>query len=253
MLSALCCIVPLVCTGNPCPYIKEDPRPPARACGSYLYQPAFRIDDRLRCPAETYCPQPGDIMLHLDGSIFWKVTHYLAGAFNPNGSGIVVARPDGSLAMLEGGPNDTLWCRTLDLVPHLKEYEDAGHRVWIRARKVPLTPEQSARLTEFALAADGKRFALGRLGLQLTPFRTRGLFRTRFVGYPHGDRASYFCSELVTESCVAAGIMDYERTRPSATYPHDLFYGRSLNPFIDRHLDVNDYWCPPARWSSSDR
>jgi hypothetical protein len=121
--------------------------------------------------------------------------------------------------------------------------------VWIRRRCVPLTAEQSALLTEFALSADGKRFALGRLGLQLTPFRTRGPLRTRFVGLPQGDRKSYFCSELVTESCVAAGLLEYERTRPSATYPHDLFYGRSLNPFIDRHLDINDYWLPPARWT----
>jgi hypothetical protein len=127
------------------------------------------------------------------------------------------------MAILEAGPNDTLRCRTLDLVPHLKEYVDGGHRVWIRRRCIPLTPEQSARLTEFALSADGKRFAIGRLGLQLTPFRTRGLIRTWFVGMPHGDRTSYFCSELVTESCVAAGILEYERTRPSATYPHDLF------------------------------
>jgi hypothetical protein len=241
MLPILCLIAPMVCAAEPCPC--DQP------CGSYLYQPAFCIDDQMRCPAEPYVPQAGDIMLHLDGSIFWKVTHYLAGAFNPNGSGIVYCRPDGTPALLEAGPNDTLWCRTLDLLPHLKEYCDGGHKVWIRRRKVPLTPEQSARLTEFALAANGKRFALGRLGLQLTPFRTRGLLRTWFVGKPHGDRASYFCSELVTESCVAAGILCRERTRPSATYPHDLFYGRSFNPFIDRHLDINEFWCPPARWT----
>lgn len=47
-----------------------------------------------------------------------------------------------------------------------------------------------------------------------------------FIGKPHGDsRLSYFCSELVCESCVAAGLLNPETTRPSATYPHDLFYG----------------------------
>src|SRR5262245_44963130 len=103
---------------------------PAMREGSYLYQPAFHIDNLLREPAEAYLPQPGDLMLRLDHSIFWRVTHYMAFAFDPNGSGIVIARPDGSLAVLEAGPNDTLWVRTLDLLPHLREYADAG-QVWI--------------------------------------------------------------------------------------------------------------------------
>ncbi len=216
--------------------------------GSYLYQPAFCIDDVRRGPAVAYLPQPGDIVLRLDGSKFWRVTHYLALAFDPNGSAIVFARPDGSLAVLEAGPNDTRYVGTLDLLPHLREYADVG-QVWVRRRHVPLTPEQSAKLTAFAMAADGKRFALVRLGGQLTPLRSRGPLRTWFIGGPHGERDSYFCSELVCEACVAAGLLDPARTRPAATYPRDLFYGRSLNPFIDLHLDVNAGWCPPARWT----
>jgi hypothetical protein len=218
------------------------------AGGSFLYQPAFCIDDALRGPAEAYLPQPGDIMLRMDHSVFWRVTHYMALAFDPNGSGIVVARPDGSLAVFEAGPNDCMWVRTLDLLPHLKEYADSG-RVWIRKRCVPLTPEQSCRLTAFAVANEGKHFALQRLGVQLTPFRTRGPLRTWVIGRPYGHRISYFCSELVCEACVAAGLLDPDRTRPSATYPCDLFFGRSFNPFIDRHLDVNAGWHPPARWT----
>jgi hypothetical protein len=237
LLSALCLASPPAPAGAaPCPI------------GSFLYQPAFRIDDELRQPAEPYVPQPGDVMLRLDRSVFWRVTHYLALAFDPNGSGIVFRRPDGSLAILEAGPNDTMWVGTLDLLPHLHEYADAG-RVWVRKRRVPLTAEQSRRLTEFALAQDGKRFALIRLGGQLTPLRSRGPLRTWFLGKPKGDRGGYFCSEIVMEACVAAGLLDPERVRPAATYPRDLFFGRSLNPFIDRHLDVNEWWCPPARWT----
>src|SRR3954462_12408933 len=97
--------------------------------GSYLYQPAFCIDDELRGPAVPYVPQPGDIMLRLDHSKFWRVTHYLALAFDPNGSGIIFARPDGSLAVLEAGPCDTMYVRTLEMLPHLKQYADVG-RVW---------------------------------------------------------------------------------------------------------------------------
>jgi hypothetical protein len=239
MLSVLCSLVPLAFSGS-----LDAPN----AGGSYLYRPAYCIDEVRRGPAEAYLPQPGDIMLRLDHSVFWRVTHYMALAFDPNGSALVFRRPDGSLAILEAGPNDTMWVRTLDMLPHLKEYADAG-MVWIRKRRVPLTAEQSARLTAFALAQDGKRFALHRLGVQLTPFRTRGPLRTWVMGKPHGDRKFYFCSELVCEALVAAGLLDPERTRPSATYPCDLFFGRSLNPFIDRHLDVNCGWCPPARWT----
>jgi hypothetical protein len=240
MLPVLLAVLSAVCAGGP---------PGGEAAGgSFLYQPAFCIDEVLRGPPVAYVPQPGDLMLRLDGSRFWRVTHYMALAFDPNGSGIVVARPDGSLAVLEAGPNDTQWVGTPDLLPHLGEYAAAG-KVWVRRRRVPLTPEQSAKLTQFALSADGKRFALVRLAGQLTPFRSRGPLRTWFIGGPHGERSSYFCSELVCEACVAAGLLDPARTRPAATYPRDLFYGRSLNPFIDHHLDVNAGWCPPARWT----
>jgi hypothetical protein len=241
MLPVLCSFLALAIPGGPADS-------PATG-GSFLYRPAFCIDEVRREPAEAYLPQPGDIMLRLDHSKFWRITHYMALAFDPNGSAIVFARPDGSLALLEAGPNDTMWVRTLDMLPHMREYADVGC-VWIRKRKVPLTPEQSAALTAFALKADGKRFALHRLGIQLTPFRCRGPLRTWFMGKPQGERWCYFCSELVCEACVAAGLLDPERTRPAATYPHDLFFGRSFNPFIDKHLDVNACWEPPARWTN---
>src|SRR3954447_11766030 len=188
MLSVLCSVLSLTCSAGPVEVLEG-------GC-SFLYRPAFCLKDVRLGPAEPYLPQPGDIMLRLDHSVFWRVTHALALAFDPNGSGIVFARPDGSLAVLEAGPNDTLWVGTPDLLPHLREYAAAG-QVWIRRRRVPLTPEQSCRLTAFALVQDGKRFALIRLGAQLTPFRSRGPLRTYFVGGPHGDRRGYFCSELV--------------------------------------------------------
>ncbi len=113
---------------------------------------------------------------------------------------------------------------------------------------MPLTDDQSARLTAFVERQDGKPFAVWRLMAQVTPFRTRGPLRTWFVGRPNGDRNAYFCSELVVESCVAAGLMDAATARPSATYPRDLFFGHSLNLYLDEHLQL-DQWDPPARWS----
>ena len=216
---------------------------------SFLYQPSYSIDFELHGPTRPYAPQPGDILLATDTSKFWKVMHNLAGTGHPTHSGIVFARPDGTMAILEAGPHDTLKCRVLDAIPHLKSYEAEG-RVWMRRRAITLTTEESARLTKFAAAQDGKWFAVPRLAAQLTVLRTRGPLRTEFVGKPHGDRRSYFCSELVVETCVAAGLLDAAIARPSATYPRDLFLDRSINPWINRTLKLAPCWEPPARWSS---
>lgn len=219
--------------------------------GSFLWQPAFEIDTILRAPVRAYIPQPGDIIMAADGSVFWKTMHNLAGTSDPTHSMIVFANTDGSPCILEAGPHDTLKCRTLDAQPHMQSYEVEG-RVWVRRRAVPLTPEQSARLTEFALAVDGRQFAIGRLAAQLTPFRTRGPIRTAFVGRPKGlARESYFCSELVVEACVYAGLLEANKARPSATYPRDLFMDHSLNPFLRKHFKLAPCWDPPARWTSS--
>jgi len=214
---------------------------------SFLYDPAYCLDNLVRGKARAYVPQPGDVMLATDRNLFWKITHDMAFAFEPHNSALVVARRDGSLATFEAGPNDTLRINLLPMLPHLKEYADKGP-VWIRKHKAPLTAEQSACLTDFAERQNGKRFALGRLGVQLTPFRDRGPLRTRFLGGPHGERNSYYCSELVLEALVAAGLVDARTTRPSASYPHDLFFDRSFNPYINRHRPLECDWDPPARW-----
>jgi hypothetical protein len=222
----------------------------AGAGGSYLYQPAYCLDEVLRQPARPYVPQPGDIMLATDNKIFWKLTHNLAGTGHPHHSGVVFAKPDGCLAVLEAGPHDTVRINNLDWYPHFCLYEQKG-RIWIRQRKVPVTPEQSACLTEFALAQEGKFFSLVRLGKQLTIFRSRGPLRTELMGKPHGiDRRGYYCSELAMEALVWAGLVDAETTRPAATYPRDIFFDRSPNPYLNNHLNLSDCWYPPARFTS---
>jgi hypothetical protein len=218
------------------------------AGGSFLWQPSYCVDHWLRGPARPYAPQPGDIFLCTTESAFLRAAHHLAGASDPHHSGLVVARSDGRLAVLEAGPHNTLHVRLRDALPHLASY--AHGRVWIRQRRVPLTAEQSARLTAFAEAQDGKRFAWGRLLAQMTPLRSRGPVRTQFLGGPHGERRSYFCSELVMEACVAAGLVDAATARPVATYPRDLFFDRSPNPYLDRTLRLWECWEPPARWTS---
>jgi hypothetical protein len=215
----------------------------------YLYQPAFSMDYLMREPPEKYCPQPGDIFVCTDKGFFAKLGHWAARAWGPHHSGIVVVDGEGRLVLLEGGPHNTLHIRLCDLYSELTSYAE-HERVWIRKRSVPLTPEQSACLTAFAHSKDGARFALIRMLGQLTPFRSRGPWRTIYMGGPHENRFRFYCSELVMEACVAAGLFDSASARPSASYPRDLFFGRSHNRFIDGNLDMSE-WQPPARWSAS--
>jgi hypothetical protein len=215
----------------------------------FLYDACYKLDFDLHGECCRYEPQPGDIVMTTDQMIFWQATFIISCAGHPHHSGIVFRKPDGSLALLEAGPHDTLFVEVLDLAPHMRSYEEEG-RVWVRRRKVPLTCEQSAALTEFAMRQDTKRFALIRLGVQLTPFRCRGPLRTWWTGCYHGERNNYFCAELLITACTYAGLLDPNEVRPSATYPRDFFFDRSFNLYNNRHLSLADCWEPPARWLS---
>ncbi len=232
----------LVLLGCPClGHAQENPAAP-----SYLYQPAFSIDYSLRQPAEPYIPQPGDIFIGTDNSFLAKCGHWLAFAWAPQHSGIVFAGRDGRPMLLEGGPKNTLHCGMVELIPELTDYA-AHDRVWIRRRCVPLTPEQSAALTDFAQSMDGRRFGLMHMLAQLTPFRCRGPWRTNYLGKSNPE-GNYYCSELVFEACIAAGLLDASTTRPGASFPRDLFFGHSRNRYINAHLDMS-HWLAPARWT----
>jgi hypothetical protein len=220
----------------------------APATESYLCRPAYCLDRVLRGPVEPYLPQPGDIFLATDQRLWYRLGHRIAGANGVHHSGIVFARPNGELGLIEAGPFDKLKVEVMNPYKHMSEHVAAGDCVWVRRRRVPLSPEQSTRLATFACAQEGKPFAVARWFGQLTPLRTRGPLKTWFVGEPRGDRPRWFCSELVVECCVAAGIMDAATARPSATYPRDFFFGRSSNLYLDSHLDLEPGWCPPARW-----
>jgi hypothetical protein len=216
---------------------------------SFLYQPC-RVLEAVPCgPTEPYFPQPGDIFLATDQARWSRIGHWLAGGGGVHHSGIFYQRTDGRMALLEAGPFNSVRVESVDPFQHMNKHFQKGDQVWVRRRCVPLTPEQSARLTAFAEAQTGKPFATLRLLGQLTPFRSRGPLRTEYLGRVHGERRSYFCSELVMECCVAAGLRAPEDTRPAATYPRDLFFNHSRIPFLDRHLRLEPDWCPPARWT----
>lgn len=231
--------------------------PAGEPAGGYLYQPAFSVDYDLRDPVRPYIPQPGDIYLATEDWFIARAGHLVVHSGAPHHSGLVFAFPDGRIGLLEGGPDNTDYVRVLDLILQMTYYTGTK-RVWIRRRCVPLTAEQSHRLTVFALAAADRPFATYRMGLEATPLRAKGVLRTPLIGRPHAAyfnpddpgpamRRTYYCSELVTEGCVAAGLFDAATARPSSTYPRELFFGSSRIPYLRKHLDMSA-WDPPARW-----
>lgn len=214
----------------------------------YLCQPAYAIDDVVRGPVTRYVPQAGDIYMSTDRSWIINAGHRVALSGQPNHSGIVIIRPDGKPAILEGGPFNSLRVEIVDLHYDFVKHEERTEKVWIRQRKTPLTKDQCEAMTAWALRQDGKRFAARRMLRQMTPFRTRGPLRTYYMGGPNGERSCYFCAELVMETCVHLGLLDPETTRPSATYPEDLFFDKSANLFLNRHFTLAEGWHPPSRW-----
>ncbi len=232
--------------------VNEPPQPETRPAGSYLYQPAACLDDKLRGTATPYMIQPGDICLAVGTHRASQIVHKIFAGGLPNHSMIAFATPEGQVSILEAGPNGVLIVRSREAIAHLSSYECVGSPVWVRRRRRPLTPEQSACLTKFCMAHEESPFAAFRVGMQATPFRSRMPLRTVWAGRPDLDKPKYFCSELVLNSLIAAGVIDGNPMRPTATYPSDLFYNESRNRMVNRSLRALACdWDLPARWTSN--
>jgi len=218
-----------------------------------LYQPSYCLDYELREPARPYEPQAGDVIFYTtNDEIFWNVAYTIAGTADPKHCGVVVRMPDGTFATLECGADDGNRCEVCSIYERMRFHHCNRGRVWARRRKYPLTEEQSCKLTEFAISERGKRFALGRMALLVTPLRARGPLRTQCLGKPLGPHSSYYCAEIVLEALVYAGIIDGETTRPRATFPVDFFLDRSTDRYLNQHISMACFLEPPARWTSND-
>jgi hypothetical protein len=139
---------------------------------------------------------------------------------------------------LEAGPDCHRQVYLLDLSGRLHSFKG---RIWIRSLQCPLTPEQSASLTEFALAQEGKGYPVLRLLGQITPFRARGVVRAQLFGKTAYDRGRWICSELVAAALAYSGIVDPRAMPANATYPRDFMH--------NRRYDLRR-WDEAALWSS---
>ena len=208
----------------------------AEPCGwlcSLNAGPPEVTDDR-----EAYVPQPGDIVLYSHSSLRTRFLYLLAHTGKPYHAGVVVNLPDGRPAVLEAGPYDYLHVYLMDALPRMRTHQGL---IWVRRRRVPLTAEQSTRLTAFALEQTGKRFAFFRVILEATPFHAHGVLHSRLFGSARINRHCWFCSELVIAALAAAGVLDPHEINPNTVYPRDLFY--------DHPFDLKPCWEAPRCWT----
>jgi hypothetical protein len=221
---ALCLLLPAG-TDGPAGYLLIRPSAPEKA---------------VRAKAIRYVPGEGDLIFYDDHSKAWTALFALAGTGPPLHMGIVVRKPGGSLAILEAGPDDTLWVDLLDLTPRLRQFRrDFRGTITIRRCKKALTPDQSAALTRFALAQKGKRYAALRLLAQGTAVRARGPLAP-MLAKTHLNRDAWICSELAVAAGTVAGLFDRRAVRANATYPRDLVDNR-------RH-DLGAVWEDAVEW-----
>jgi hypothetical protein len=188
-----------------------------------------------------YLPREGDLVFYDDRSPVWLPLFALAGTGPPLHMGMVVRKADGKLAVLEAGPDDTLWVALLDLGPRLKQFHDAfpDGTIMIRRCKTALSRDRSAALTKFAEAQKGKRYAVLRLLSQGTKFRVRGPLE-QLLGGTELDRSSWTCAELAVAAGTVVELFDPRTVKANVTYPRDLVDNR-------RH-DLSAAWQDAARW-----
>jgi len=124
-----------------------------------------------------------------------------------------------------------------ELEPRLHKFDGT---ILVRRLRQPLSEEQERRMADFAQAQEGKRYAIGRLALQGTPFRPRGTLLAPILGRTVVDRDRWICSELVVASLVVAGVFDADDYPANLMYPRDLCY--------DERFDLSPRFETPAMW-----
>ena len=219
---------------------QAQPDAPARHRYGYLW--TYKLNDSGQTAREVvpYEPKEGDWLFFDDLSLWWKFLYKIARTGPPYHSGIVVKKPDGQLAVLEAGPDDTLHVFVLDLIPRLHTFKGI---LQVRRVKRCLTPEESARLTAFAEAQKGKKYAKWRLILQGSPIKTRGGPLRESLAHTLYDRKRWLCAEIVVTASALVGLTDGDWIHGSNTYPLDILDNKKY-PELAEVFEDAAYWAP---------
>jgi hypothetical protein len=221
--------------------IQQTTKPCGEEQAGYLVVPQVDAQGQCRLTVESYYPQPGDIFVYDNDSKFLKIGFRLIGSATPIHAAIVIERRDHTPAILEVGPNSQPHAFTktyiVDVFPRLESYPGV---ILVRRASRRLTPEQSAALTQFAEAQEGKDFAVGRLLLQATPIRCRTGLRYMLFARTYYDRDRWICSENAVAAATIAGLLDPKRHPANAMYPRDLM--------IDDRYDLSESYRPAQLW-----
>ena len=207
--------------------------------GSYVVQHIKMPDGKYVSQTVPYEPRAGDLVLFDEYKLHWVVLYKLVGSEGPHHSALVFKKSNGEFATVEAGPNDTTRCRILPLLPRLQDFQGTLH---IRRVKTPIAPEKEEALAKWADETNGKRYAAGRLCLQVTPFRCRGPLRREWFGATYTDRNSYMCAELAIAGGTVAGLFESKKTPGNAIYPRDIIY--------DDHYDLRSTHHEVELWSA---
>ena len=204
--------------------------------------PATPLNTNPQSKPSPYEPQAGDIVLYDNFNKLYHLAFKIAKTAPPTHAALVVARPDGTPALLElTGPRMiTAKVSIIDVETRLRSYPGI---IMVRRLRQPLSPEQSHDLTQFAQTETGKSFAFGRVLLQGTPFSPRDGLGRELFGKTHLTRNPWFCSEMVVAGCARARLLDPRTHFANATYPRDLAY--------DEKMDLSPLYHPPVHWTAT--
>jgi hypothetical protein len=192
-----------------------------------------------------YIPREGDLIFFDDHSPYWTALFAWAGTGAPLHVGMVVKRYNGSLAVLEAGPDDSVWVTIQPVGPRLLQFDkDYQGTITIRPCKKELSAKRSRALTQFAEAQEGKSYAVIRLLLQGTPFRSRGLVGELLWASTELERWSWICSELVVAAGTVAELFP-SRVKATATYPNDIVNNKRHD--LSKIWDDGEIWRPTRK------
>ena len=212
---------------------------PSQQSFGYLWDQTSDSKGKVEKTSRTYTPKEGDILLFDDMSPFWEKLYKIAGTGPPFHAGIVFKKTDGTFAVLESGPDDTLYVYLLDLEPRLNNFKGS---IQVRQAKRELTKQESEILTNFAYAQDGKRYAMWRLLLQGTYFRHRGGIKEKHLATTYDERTRWLCAEIVVSAGALVNLLDRDKVKATVTYPLDMV--------DDVRIDLSATYESTVYWSS---